>query len=389
MRDVGMNSRERVLAALNHQEPDRVPFDLCSNASTGIHRIAYSNLRKGLGLLPSEPAIMHLGLQIVWVEEDVHDKLKTDFRGIRSNPASGWTLELHEDDSFRWFTDESGITRHMPLPDGLYYDLCNSPLAEATTPDDVAKHPLFPPDDPGRFVGMKDRAAEIRALGKAVVLGGSSGGILEASQWLRGYENMYCDLAANQPLAEALFDRILEFKMAYWTRAMQEIGEYVDVINEGDDYGGQNGLLMSARMWRKLLKPRLRTLFAHIKSCAPHVKILLHSCGSIREIIPELIEVGVDALNPVQVAAAGMNTRELKRDFGKDITFWGGGVDTQYVLPTGTPQQVRDEVRRRFEDLSPGGGFVFAAVHNIQADVPPENIVAMREELLACGACAD
>jgi len=376
-----MTPRERVLTALRHQESDRVPFDLCSNASTGIHRIAYANLRNALGLPPSDPELMQLVLQIVWVEEDVHKALRTDLRGVRAQPPFGWTLDIKEDEKFKYFTDESGITRRMPKPDGLYYDLCNSPLANTTSPAEVENYKLFPPDDPGRFVGMRERAAAIQSAGYAVVLGGSSGGILEASQWLRGYENVFCDLAADKPMAEALFDRILAFKMAYWSRALEIAGDHVDVINEGDDYGGQQGLLMSARTWRQLLKPRLKQLFAHIKKCAPHIRILLHSCGSVREIIPDLIEVGIDALNPIQVAAANMNTAELKREFGDSLTFWGGGIDTQHVLPNGTPAEVRDEVRRRVEHLAPGGGFIFSAVHNIQSDVPAANLLAMRAAL--------
>jgi len=173
--------------------------------------------------------------------------------------------------------------------------------------------------------------------------------------------------------------------MRYWEKALSLLGDLVDVVQEGDDYGGQQGLLISPRIWRDVFKPRLHQLFSHIKRCAPHVFIFFHSCGSIYEIIPDLIEVGVDILNPVQVAAANMDTKRLKREFGDCLTFWGGGVDTQKILPRGTPEQVREEVKRRIEDLAPGGGFVFATVHNIQADVPPENILAMWEAVQEFG----
>jgi uroporphyrinogen decarboxylase len=205
-------------------------------------------------------------------------------------------------------------------------------------------------------------------------------------QWLRGYEAFFCDLVGNRPLAEALCDKIIELKMDYWSHALPLVGDLVDVIQEGDDYGAQNTLQVSPALWREIFKPRLQQLIDHIKKLAPHASLFFHSCGSIRDILPELIEVGVDALNPVQVAAAGMDSAELKREFGADLVFWGGGVDTQQVLPTGTPQEVRDEVRRRVDDFAPGGGFVFAAVHNIQGDVPPENILAMREVLRECGS---
>jgi uroporphyrinogen decarboxylase len=155
----------------------------------------------------------------------------------------------------------------------------------------------------------------------------------------------------------------------------------------GDDFAGQDRLLMSPSTWRKLVKPRLKALFdfLHARSRA---KLFLHSCGAVREVIPDLIEIGLDILNPVQVSAAGMDSAELKREFGKDLVFWGGGVDTQRVLPYGTPEDVRAEVRRRLEDLSPEGGFVFNPVHNIQSDVPTENLQAMWETLQAYGVYA-
>ncbi|MDH7570371.1 MAG: uroporphyrinogen decarboxylase family protein, partial [Armatimonadota bacterium] len=219
----------------------------------------------------------------------------------------------------------------------------------------------------------------------AVILGGVCAGLTEMSLWLRGFENFFADTAANKPLAEAMLDLILETKLRYWERALAEVGDLVDVVMEGDDLGMQQSLLMSPRTYRELVKPRQAQLFGFIKKQAP-VFTFFHTCGSVVEIIPDLIEVGVDILNPVQVSAAGMDTRVLKREFGNDIVFWGGGVDTQRILPRGSVQEVRDEVRRRLDDLAHGGGFVFATVHNIQADVPPQNILAMWETLQSyCG----
>jgi uroporphyrinogen decarboxylase len=241
------------------------------------------------------------------------------------------------------------------------------------------------PVEDARFDELRDFAEKVRNEGRAFVLGGISAGMLEMGLWLRGFENFFCDLHENRSLAEAICDKILELKMRYWEKALSLLGDLVDVVQEGDDYGGQQGLLISPQIWREVFKPRLRQLFSHIKRCAPHVFIFFHSCGSIYEIIPDLIEVGVDILNPVQVAAANMDTKRLKREFGDCLTFWGGGVDTQRVLPRGTTEQVREEVKRRIEDLAPGGGFVFATVHNIQADVPPENILAMWEAVQEFG----
>ena len=207
---------------------------------------------------------------------------------------------------------------------------------------------------------------------------------MEVAAWMRGYVDFYTDLGANHALVAKLLDKINGIKLAQWSRVLDEVGDCADVLMMGDDYGGQDRLLMSPKTWRKLIKPGLKEIcdLLHSKSDA---KVFLHCCGAIREIIPDLIEVGVDILNPIQVSAAGMDTAELKREFGKDIVFWGGGVDTQRVLWAGTPDEVRAEVRHRLDDLMPGGGFVFAATHNIQGDVPTENLVAMWETLRECG----
>jgi uroporphyrinogen decarboxylase len=193
----------------------------------------------------------------------------------------------------------------------------------------------------------------------------------------------------NPALAEALLDIVCENKMRYWRRALELVGKNVMMVSEADDLASQDRLLISPELYRKLIKPRHTRLFTFIKqSTDADVKIFYHCCGDIAPLIPDLIESGIDILNPVQVSSTHMNTRELKRLYGEDITFYGGGVDTQRVLPFGTAQEVRDEVRRRVDDLAPGGGFIFNTVHNIQADVPPENILAMREALADYGIYA-
>jgi uroporphyrinogen decarboxylase len=210
-------------------------------------------------------------------------------------------------------------------------------------------------------------------------------GIFEMAQRIVGMEECLILMASDPRLAGTLFDKMLELKLAFWEMALPELADRVDVVAEFDDYGTQTSQLISPRMFRQQLKPRLRTLFARIKQLAPEAKRFFHSCGNVRPIIPDLIEIGVDILNPVHVRATGMEPLALKRDFGDALVFWGGGVDTQGVLPTGTPQEVKDDVRRNVEALAPGGGYVFSPVHNIQADVPPENILAMFEALEVYG----
>jgi len=376
-----VNSRDRIAAALRHQEPDHLPFDLSSTPVTGIHRVPYQRLREALGLGPGNLRVWHQMQQLAWVEEDVHQALRTDARGARPRPPSAWNLEVHRDGDYEYYNDEWGITRRTQADGGDYFDLCASPLAHATTPREIETYAWPDPVEELRFADLRSQAEDIRAADRCFVLGGICAGMMEMGQWLRGYETFFCDLAGERAMAEALCDEITELKMRYWSRALPLVGDLVDVIQEGDDYGAQHRLQVSPPLWREIFKPRLQRLISHIEQLAPGVPLFFHSCGAIRDIIPDLIEVGVDVLNPVQVAAAGMDSAELKRDFGDDICFWGGGVDTQQVLPLGTPQDVRDEVRRRVDDFAPGGGFVFAAVHNIQVDVPPENILAMREAL--------
>ncbi|NPV85722.1 MAG: hypothetical protein HPY45_06905 [Anaerolineae bacterium] len=255
------------------------------------------------------------------------------------------------------------------------------PLAQAQSLDDVKTYSFPDPHDAQRYRGLREQARHAAEIERqAVVLAGISSGILELAAWLRGYEKHYADFIDNLPMLEFLLDKALEIKLAYWEKALAEVGEYVDVVEEADDLGGQYRTLISPKMYRTIVKPRHKMLFDFIHR-RTKAKIFFHSCGAIRELIPDLIEIGVDILNPVQVNAAGMDSTALKRDFGRDIAFWGGGVDTQGAFGSGKVdvQAVKDDVRRRIDDLAPGGGFVFSAVHNIQENVPPENIIAMWE----------
>ncbi len=383
-----MDSRERVLTSLRHSEPDRIPYDLSSTPVTGIHRLAYGRLRAALGLPAREPVIWHKMQQLAWVDDDVHAAMDTDVKGLRPKPSSTSRTQEREDSRYLYFTDEWGAERRMLRDNGYYYDLCASPLASATSVSDIESHAWPDPVDAGRFDGLRELAEKAQGEGRAFILGGICAGMLEMGQWLRGFEEFYMDLAADRALAEALCDKIIELKMDYWSRALPLVGDLVDIVQEGDDYGGQNTLLVAPDVWREVFKPRLATLMAHIKGLAPHAHIFFHACGSVYDILPDLIEVGVDILNPVQVAAAKMGSRELKREFGDSLTFWGGGVDTQHVLPVGGPEEVRDEVKRRIDDFAPGGGFVFTTVHNIQADVSPANVLAMRDALRRHGTYA-
>jgi uroporphyrinogen decarboxylase len=373
-----MNSRERLLTALDHREPDRIPIDLGSTQVTGIHVVAYRRLRAYLGLPPVEERICDSIQQVALPDDDVIRWLGIDVRGLFPLNSHNWHIE-NEDVGDSWeYTDEWGITHRRPKPDGLYYSIVRSPLAIATlTPDAIRAHRWPNTGDPERIAGLREQALTYRAQGQAVVIKGVLAGVFEMAQRLRGMEDLLMDMASDDVLAGALFDKMVELKLAFWEMALPSLADVIDVIAEADDYGTQTSQLISPQMFRRQVAPRLKTLFARIKQLAPNARLFFHSCGNVRPLLPDFIELGVDILNPVQTSANGMEPSALKRDFGNDLVFWGGGVDTQGLLPNGTVQQVRDDVRRHIDALAPGGGFVFNTVHNIQADVPPQNMVAM------------
>ena len=276
----------------------------------------------------------------------------------------------------------------MPKEGGHYYDLYLHPLANAETVKDVEAFSWPNPLDPARFVGMQVEADKIvHEEKKFFILERMSSGMWEHAMWMTGYEKFFTAMISNQKLVHAIMNKILEIKMAYWEKALTMVGDYPVVVSEADDLGQQTGLLVSLRMYKELIWPYHKRLFEFIKSKAKgKAFIFFHSDGAIYETIPLLIEAGVDILNPWQVSCKGMDdTAKFKREYGKDLTIWGGSCDSQKILPFGTPKEVRDETRRRIEDLAPGGGFVFAPIHVIQGHVPPENIIAWWETLQEYG----
>ncbi len=382
MSRTGYTSRDRVLKALRHEEPDRVPLDLSSTQVTAISNVAYTNLRKYLGLPPAEPDTMDVGQQVCIPHDDVMERLQVDTRGLFPLVSTNWNIDIHDEGDSWSFVDEWHCKHRMPKQGGHYFSLCQSPLADTSLSKDAVDSLEWPnPSDPRRWAGLRERAQRFRCAGYAVVLRGLCAGILEMACRLRPMDQLMMDLASADEAAIHLLDKITELKARFWESVLADLGDVVDVVVEADDYGTQQSMLVSPAMYRRLLKPLQAELFSVIRRRAPDSFIFFHSCGNVRTLIPDFIEIGVNILNPVHITAAGMEPAALKRDFGRDICFWGGGVDTQGVLPTGTPEQVCEDVRRNVAALAPGGGYVFNTVHNIQADVPPENIMAMFETL--------
>jgi uroporphyrinogen decarboxylase len=381
-----MNSRERLLTALSRQEPDRVPFDLGSTQVSGIHVVAYHGLRQALDLPPVEARLCDQIQGLALPDDDVIQRLGVDVRGLFPLNSHNWQVREEEAGGYWLYHDEWGITHRRPKPDGLYYSIVEVPLGDpALSVTDIRRHPWPDMADPQRIAGLREEAERCRAAGYAVVLKDPFAGLFEMAQRIVGMENCLMMMAADQKLSGALFDKLLELKLSFWETALPELADVVDVISQADDYGTQTSQLISPAMFREQIKPRLKILFDRVKSLAPDARRFFHSCGNVRPLLPDYIEIGVEILNPVHIRARGMDPAALKREFGRDLVFWGGGVDTQGVLPHGTPQEVKDDVRRNIEALAPGGGFVFNTVHNIQADVPPQNIIAMWEALQEYG----
>ncbi len=377
-----MNSRERILNALNHLEPDQIPFDLAGTTWTGISNTAYRNLLNYLGMNKEEPVWSDVIQQIVIPSELFFSKYDSDVRGLFPLTSHNWDVnsKLVDKGNFFEYSDEWGFVHHFPK-NGFWFTIVKHPLENVGFEDqDIIENHIWPDaSNPLRFAGLREKAISFRQQEKIVFVKGLCAGLFEMHQRIRGTENAMTDPFLYPLNSDKLIGKLADLKIEFWDAALSELGDLVDIVGEGDDYGTQHSQLIDPEQFRAYYKPHFIRVFHFIREIAPHVKIMFHSCGNVRQVIPDLIEMGVEILNPVHINATGMEPVQLKKDFGKDIVFWGGGVDTQKILPSGTPQEVADDVKRNIDALAPGGGFVFSAVHNIQAEVPPQNILAMFE----------
>lgn len=380
-----MNSRERVQIALNHQEPDRVPFDLGGTPMSGMHKVAYSNLRAYLGLPEVEIRVVDSIQQLAAIDEDVAEILKVDIHNVAPRSSAKYNLEYRDEGDYTAYTDEWGIGWHSPKKGGLYYDMYSWPLEPYETPEELEANYSWPDaGDANRFAGLRDRALATIEEGKAVVVGSLSAGVSEMHAWTRGFEKYFTDFYLYPDLAEYIMDKVVDLKELYWEIVLGEIGDLADVVIEADDLAGQENLFFSPEMYRKYIKPRHTRLFSFMKA-RTQAKLFYHCDGALVPILWDLKESGIDILNPLQKSAAGVDYAAIKKEYGNDISFWGAGVDTQRVFDQGTPQDVRDDVRRNIEIMAPGGGFVCTPIHNTQATVSPENYMAFWETMQESG----
>lgn len=367
-----LSHRERVIRALGHEEPDRVPFDLGSTVNSSIHISAYQDLKAHFGV-HAEDAIMQKQQMQAVVDESILQALDIDFRRVfPGKPDHDFETPVGEDR----YRDGWGIVRHKP-PGCLYYDVVKSPLAGHITIQDIVNHPRPDPHDPGYTRGLRDRILAYRQNTDYAIVLRLPLPFVQTAQLIRGFEDWFLDIALDHKLAGAIFDAVLEYSSTLAAEILKVGGDIVDVVAFSDDLGHQKGPMVSPEVYRKLFKPRHKIYFDTVRK---HTKAFIHfhTCGSVYKLLDDLVDLGVDALNPVQAAATDMDTNILKREFGTKLSFWGA-IDSQHVLPNGTKEEVKSEVRRRIKDLASGGGYILSAVHNIQPGVPVENIIAMYE----------
>ncbi len=407
-----MKSRERVLAALNHQEADRMPIDFGGHRSSGIAAIAYAKLRKSLGLAPRPIRVYDPIQQLAIIDDDVLDLFHVDAielgRGfaLEDEHWVDWTLPDGTPCQMpRWAAPEriegEWILKNEQWPDcgadagrsdllrtmllAVRGSRRSGSLAGSAGRDDLGGDQVSPRSAGGRSgrgttIGRRsasparaDGSCDYRALRRQPAGGRSV---------LYRIDNFLMLLAGDPDRAHEFLDRLVELHLANLERFLAAVGDSIDIILFGDDLGMQNGPQMSPAMYEEFFKPRHARMWTRAKELA-NVKVMLHCCGGVQPLLRHLIEAGLDAINPVQISCTGMDPRALKQQFGKDLTFWGGGCDTHRVLSGGTPDEIRQHVRHQVEILKPGGGFVFQQVHNVLANVPPENIVAMFEAAYA------
>jgi uroporphyrinogen decarboxylase len=367
-----MTSRERVLAALSHAQPDRVPLDLGGTRNSTMVAEGYERLRRHFGVR-GEPTMVERMMRVVEIDEGVLARLQIDTRSVF---PGGATRGLAADLGPRRYRDMWGVERVQP-EGSYYYDLAGSPLAGDIDVQAILGYPWPDPDDPGFTAGLSDRVRWIKTHTSAASVLALPPAFVHISQYLRGFEDWFCDFVVEPKRLEVLFDAILDVTMAIAKRQLHAVGREVDVVLTSDDLGSQNAFLVSRDHYLRYIRPRQQRFFRQIKDLTP-AKVVFHSCGAVASIIDDLIEMGVDGLNPVQPQAAGMHPADLKKQYRGRIAFWGG-TDSQNVVPRGSVADVKRMVERLIEDMGEGGGYVFSNCHNIQPDVPLANVLAMFE----------
>ncbi|MDR3574903.1 MAG: uroporphyrinogen decarboxylase family protein [Anaerolineaceae bacterium] len=373
MKKQWMSRRERVMTALAHHEPDRVPISMTITVD------AYNNLKKYMGVELDEKSKVGR-----WTDVTIHptvaekfglDVLRVDMGSPKKRPKSNDPDVLIDEWHVEW--------KLVNLPDGgYYYEMCKHPLADATLKDlDDFQWP--DPNDEGLIDGVEERFRDLRQNTDFAITTKIGGAVFELATYMVGMQRWYTVLAEDPDFAYALMARIADIQAQIDMLGLQKVGKFIDILRlSGEDLGTQQGPLISVPMFRRLVRPHLEKVWKVAKTELtkrnPDGKIMLHSCGSVRPFMRDWADMGLDVLDPIQPRPKNMDTAAIKADVGDRLSFHGG-IDIQHVLPFGTVEEVRQEVRQRIKDLAPGGGYLLAPAHNVQSDVPPENLIAMRD----------
>ena len=394
-----MVSRERLRCALEHKEPDVVPIDFGAMRSTGISAVAYGALRRHLKLPEKRFKVYDVVQQLAEPDRDAVQRLQADViqlhrlhtvSGIANDEwregalengtpclfPRGYSPRINEEGEQHLMLD--GIVYARRPRGGRYFDPVHHPYQDVSTTGDIDRIPieLISEHELGY---LQKQGEELHRTTGYGILGAFGGGIYEVGQADFGIARYLCSLATEPKLMHYYSERLSRAHLENLKRYLAAVGSYIDVIQFGDDLGTQTSLQISVTMYREMIKPYQGELYSYVRRNYPHVKVFLHSCGAVAPLIPDLVDAGVEVLNPVQLSATGMNAKTLKREFGEVLAFWGGGVSTQTTLATGSVEEVASCVRENLQVFAPGGGYVFTQDHNIQADVPPEKIVAIYE----------
>lgn len=409
-----MTSRDRVLSAIDHKQPDRVPVDFGGHRSSGAMAIAYARLKETLGITSGNVYVHDIIQQLAIIEEPVLDALGIDVvemgRGFMTDDADwqDWVLpdgtpckipgyvNVEKRGPHSTIVSDNGIDLAIQKEGCLYFEQCHYPLIDRPIQSDDL-HDLADryqetvwtgiPSPPGPVTLDEDgleflskKAKAFRESTDRAIVGLFGGSMFELPMWLYRIDNSLANMALYPDDVDRLLRALNDLHVANLEKWLGAVGPHIDIVLFGDDLGGQNGPLISPDMYRRHAKPYHQRMFRTAKEIAD-VKVMLHCCGGIEPLLDDLIDAGLDAINPVQITCTGMDTHHLKDTYGDRLCFWGGGCDTRDVLPNGAPDQVREHVRKQVDILSPGGGFVFQQVHNVMADVPPENVIAMFEAI--------
>lgn len=403
---MAVTSRERILAAIHHEETDRLPIDLGSSRSTGINAIAYTKLREYLGdkndtvmfdvkqclAIPDEEIMQRLGVDVVILPRlvpSVGVRIDEYKRGMLPRDAGECLLAKAfeprklKNGSLGLYNKDGQLIAVRPK-DGLYFDECFHPLADAETEADIDRRLTLPAISDEEMRWQHDKAKAIFEHTEYAISGATSTSLFEKGLKDWGYENFLCNLLAEPELVEYYLDKLTDAYIIMMERYLDAVGDFVQIVQNNDDFGSQQGMLIAPELYRKLFKPRHARINEAIKRKCPNVHISLHCCGSIYPIIGDIIESGYDILNPLQKECANMDPAKIKREFGKKVTIWGGALSTQTTMTHGTIDDIINEAKEMIRIYAPGGGFVFSQIHNIQADISPEKILAFFDTALNC-----